>query len=152
MITGNDRRRLGLVYPQPVTDSFLGVIGALLDPPATLVTAVIHFWGRCINIINSPARQTGTATYHTLQQPIGLYVNDQRQINGLAELVEQLIQGFGLRRITGKAVENKAFTRIRLHQPFAQYREHDFIRNQLAGIHHRLGGAAERGFCRHRRP
>ena len=55
----------------------------------------------------------------------------------------------GLRQVAWKTVQNEALAGIGTGQTLADDAEHDLIGHQLTGVHHRLGGLAQRGAGRH---
>jgi len=70
------------------------------------------------------------------------HVDDRRSLQ--AHICQCRIQCFGLRNRPREAVEQKALATVRLGQALAHDADHEFIGNQLAGVHELLGLQAQR--------
>ena len=66
-------------------------------------------------------------------------VHEHHRLERLLQIAQQFLQGFGLRNVARKPVENESFLRVGLRQPLADHAEHGGIIDQFACIHGRFG-------------
>ncbi len=138
------RQRLGLVDAQAVTDGFLVVIAAMAQPPAALVTAAVHVRWRVEDVVHGAAAQAGTPADQALDQCIHINRYQQCQVDGAPQAAQQLVERLRLLHVTGKSIKNESVAGIRAGNAFMDDAEHDFVADQLAGIHGELGLTAQR--------
>src|SRR6185312_13026802 len=137
-------RGLLAVLPQAGGDGLRLVVVALEQLGAAPVTDARPGGGVELDVPDLAATPAGAPAG---EPPDHLVVVDhqlQDQIQGGAQIGEELVQSGGLRSRPREAVEQKALARVRLGEPVPDHVDGDLVRNQLACVHVTLRLDAER--------
>ena len=146
LVIVDQRRGLCLVDAQAIGDGVFVVVGAVVQSAATDVAQAVHFRWRGVGVVHLSAAAAGATPGDALDQQVEIHVDEDRGLQGAAQLVEHGVEGLGLGDVAWEAVENEALFGVGLGHALLDHVEHDLVRNQLAGIHGGLGLQAKGGF------
>jgi hypothetical protein len=139
----NQRLGLAIKCREAPADYGFGIILPLNQCAAIIVTDSGHTRRTIVNVINAAANSTHPAPRKAANETSAIHneVDDKRR--SVAQSNERSAQLFGLRKRSGKTIQNKSANAVGPGKTFLNHAKNDVVGYQIAAIHNGLCATAE---------